>query len=581
MNSRRLAAARCRLLLLLALTTALALSACDLTPPQPPGGPTPEATNTQLPYTPAPDTPVPTETPVPSAHPFGGTITARIANDPASLNPWLAGTDQASAIFAGLVYGGLTRLDDHLEPQPDLADHWTPSQDGLAISFHLRPGVTWQDGQPFTTADVIWSYKMIAALPPATAAIVEIHDAVKSVDVDPQDPASVLFTLNRRDSPLLSDLAMPILPSHILSGTALEKLPANPYNRAPIGTGPFSFAARTPGASILLKANPDYYGGRPFVDNAALLVAPNDDVAAKAVETGSLMLAQLSANSAEALVKAGNGVRGGAYDELGYDFVAFNLRASHPFSDTRLRQAFAYALDKQGMAYRVTGGGADPVWSDTNKASWAYNPDVPKYGGDPAKAKQLLAAAGWTDTNGDGIVDKNKKPLQISLYVRTDNEVRIRAAHAMIAPLRAVGIGATVVPLDFQTALQARLSATTNPPFDFDVMLLGFSKDNSDPDSFALFHTSQIRSASAPGLLNFTGFSALEYDSLSLDARSTYDFAQRRTLYSRIQYILADQLPYYYLWSQKYGVVAGPKLHGDIDFNSPMYLWNIKDWWIQ
>jgi peptide/nickel transport system substrate-binding protein len=259
----------------------------------------------------------------------------------------------------------------------------------------------------------------------------------------------------------------------------------------------------------------------------------------------------------------------------------FNLREPRPFSDTRLRQAFALALDKPGLAFAVTGGGGDPVWSTVNKTSWAYNPDVPKPGGDPEAAKRLIAEAGWTDTNGDGVVEKDGKPLQIALYVRTDNLVRRQAAEAMVGPLRNVGIDARVELVDFETALQARLSATTNPPFDFDVALVGFNRAGTDPDSFDLFHSSQARTPSNPTLFNFTGFAAPEMDDLLVEGRSTYDFNRRKEIYVRVQQIIADQLPFYFLWSEKFGVVAGPTLHGDIDFGSPMYMWNVEQWWIE
>lgn len=570
-------------MLLLVMLLAVVLSACEDTPvpPQPdrPGATaTPAATGVISRNTPTvPSTP--SETSAPSAHPRGGTLTVRIPNDPASLNPWVAPKDPATIRMSSLIFSGLTRLDNRLQPQPDLAGSWEVSEDGLVLTFKLRPGVLWHDSKPFTADDVVWSYRVIGALPPDTPAIAHIREVVKSVEA--VDPTTVQFKLARRDSPLLADLTMPILPSHILSGTDLSKLPTNPFNDAPVGTGPFAYEKRQAGQSILLSANSNYYGGKPFIAYAAFLVAPRADVAAKAVSDGSLLLSEVPPDVAETLVKQNKGMRGGFYDETGYDFVAFNLRAPRPFSDTRLRQAFALALDKPGLAFAATGSGGDPIWSDVNKASWAYNPDISKLGGNVDQAKKLLAQAGWVDTNGDGIVEKDKKPLQIALYVRADNAVRRKAAYAMVEPLKRVGIGATVELMDFETALQARISPATNPPFDFDVVLLGWNRGASDPDSFLLFHTSQIRTASAPALLNFTGFSAPEYDTLSVEARSTYDFARRKEIYARTQQIIADQLPYYFLWAEKFGVVAGPRLRGDIDFSSPQYLWNVAQWWIE
>ncbi|MEA2574310.1 MAG: peptide/nickel transport system substrate-binding protein, partial [Chloroflexia bacterium] len=541
--------ARRSLALAVLITLSVLVSACDSDPvPIKPG---PTATSTAPPPTPTqPD------------RPRGGTLTIRLGSDPASLNPWLARTDPSTKAIAGLLFNGLTRLDNHLQPQPDLAEGWDVSEDGLSLTFHLRTGVTWQDGTPFTAQDVVWSYETLGAFPADTPTLAHIRGSVASVEaVDPMT-STVRFNLRRRDAPLLAELTMPVLPSHILSSVPLEQLRDAKYNQAPVGTGPFAFESREVGKSVVLKANDRFYRGRPFVDRAAFLVAPDVGVASDAVHSGDLLLAQLPPPTAEQLVTQVQGVRGGAYNEYGFDCVVFNLREPRPFSDTRLRQAFALALDKPGMAFAVTGGGGDPVWSTVNKASWAYNPEVPKPGGDPEAAKRLIAEAGWADTNGDGIVEKAGKPLQIALYVRADNTVRRGAAEAMVGPLRNVGIDARVELVDFETALQARLSATTNPPFDFDVALVGFNRSGTDPDSFDLFHSSQARTPSNPTLFNFTGFAAPEADNLLVEGRSTYDFNRRKEIYARVQQIIADQLPFYFLWSEKFGVVAGPKLHG-------------------
>jgi peptide/nickel transport system substrate-binding protein len=542
------------------------------TPTPPPlASPSPRATTTAAPA------PSPTRTPSPER---GGTLTLRLTADPPTLNPWLGAEDANAQRVARLLYSGLTRLDNHLQPQPDLAERWDVSPDGTVLTFHLRKDAFWHDGEPVRAADVVWSYRTLAGVAPDTPTLLRIQDTIGAVEAVEPLESTVRFTLKRRFSPILADLTTPILPSHILTGTLPKDLAASPFNNAPIGTGPFAYEARSPGSFITLTANPRFYRGAPKLDKAAFLVAPDAARAEDAVRQGVLMLAQLPPANAERLVREGGGIRGGAFTEGGYDFIAFNLREPRPFSDTRLRKAWALALDKEGLAFAATGSGGEPVWTDVHPYSWAYNRDAPRLSANPTEARRLIAEAGWADTDGDGIVEKDGRPLRVSLYVRQDNEVRRRAAEAMVEPLRQVGIGVTVEPADFETAIKTRLSPFGNSPFDFDVMLLGWSRPGYDPDSFALFHSSQVPTPAEPGLLNLTGFSAQEYDALAFEARATYDQAKRRELYARLQTIVADQLPYYFLWSEKFGVAASSQVRGMIDFSSPSYLWNVETWWV-
>jgi peptide/nickel transport system substrate-binding protein len=512
--------------------------------------------------------------------PRSGTLTIRLTGGVKSLNPWFAGFDADTQDVTGVIFSGLTHIDNHMQPQPDLAESWDVSPDGTQLTFHLRHDVQWQDGQPFTSQDVLWSYNMLRHISAENTAMLHIQEHIRSVEATDPVSYTVRFTLDQRYSPILSDLAFPILPSHVLSGTVPDKLADSPFNVKPVGTGPFAYDTQEVGQSVSLKANEHYYGGGPLVQRLIFVVG-SDDAAEKAVRDGTLLLSQLPPASAERLVSEGKGMGGGSFDELGYDYIAFNLRDTHIFSDTRVRQAFSYALDKQGLVFAANGSGADPVWSDVNKASWAYDPNVPQLNGKPEEARHLLADAGWADTNGDGIVEKNGKPLEVSLYMRSDNDVRRKAADAMVEPLARVGIRLKVQPADFTTSILAHISPNSQPPFDFGAVMLGWTRTVSDPDSFALFHSSQIPTQAAPNLLNIPGFEAPEFDSLSIQGRSTYDFNQRRDLYVRMQEIVADQLPYYFLWAEKFGLVASPHLKGDIDFSSPEYLWNINKWWVE
>ena len=301
-----------------------------------------------------------------------------------------------------------------------------------------------------------------------------------------------------------------------------------------------------------------------------------------ALADGSLLAAEVPAATWQAYA-ARPGIQSvftlGRYADPGYYFVGFNLRAGHLFSDTAMRQAFAYALNKAALVHDATGDAGVAIWSDVPASSWAYAPDTPRLDADPAKAQSLLDGAGWTPGK-NGIREKDGKPLAFQLYVPLGDDTRQKAATLMQAPLAAVGISMTVTSADLDSVLKAKLDPRHTPAFDFDAMLLGWQSSSTDPDDFALFHSSQIPTADNPGGLNFTGFAAPEFDQRAVDARSAYDFATRAAAQARMQAILAQELPYYFLWADGHFLILNRRLNGPLDPTSPRWLWNVEQWWL-
>ncbi|HUS14064.1 MAG TPA: ABC transporter substrate-binding protein [Chloroflexia bacterium] len=569
------------------------LAACDLSDPGP--GPTPGKSPTAaLPVTtragspqPPPTDAPPTAT-TPAEVPRGGTLTVRIAHDVTSLNPFFVdkgpgARDEAAGQVTGLLFSGLTRIDDHLRPVPDLAESWDVAPDGLSIVFKLRPNVKWHDGSPLTSDDVIWTYNTWLNLTGTTALKYHLHDSVIQIQKATPPESTVRFWLNKPYAPILSDLAAPILPKHLLGDVPLDQLETHPFNAKPVGSGPFRFAERKAGENVILAANPDYYGGAPHLDRVAFLVAPDPQVALKAVSEGNLALADVPQTAWEDYSRR-PGIQNlynlGQWADLSYYFLAFNTRPGHALSDLRLRQAWALALNKEALVRTATHGAGLPIWGDVHPASWANAPDSPRLNNDPARARQLLTEAGWTDTNADGIVDKGGEALKITLYVRADDAARRAAADAMRVPLAAVGISTTVAPVDF-SVIGAKIDPLHEPAFDFHAMLMGWDSQSIDPDDYALFHSSQIRNAGAPNGLNYVGYSSAEYDDLSIKARGEYDPAKRAALYAQIQQLLASDMPYYPLWADSHYLMLSRRIAGPINLQSPRYLWNVEKWWME
>ena len=498
---------------------------------------------------------------------YGGTLTIRLASDPSVISP--LANDRSARMVSQLLFSGLTRLNSHLLPVPDLADSWEISPDELNWTFHLRQGLKWHDGVPLTADDVLFTFQTLSRLEPTNATEFDIKQVVSRVEKI--DSSTVKIVLRRRYAPLAAHMSIPILPQHILRAVAPADIPKRTVT---VGSGPFKFVERKPQQSIVLEANPSYYQGRPYIDKVAFLITNDDGVAQKALQDGQLMLAEFDKGGSDDLAKDTQ-IEANEFSESGFFFVGFNLRKGKLFEDKNLRQAWAYGIDKAELVKTATKNRGIPLWSDIPPVSWAYDPTVPTIQRDVAKAKQLLASSGWTGVDSDGIAVKGGQKLTVDLLVRNDAPDRVEAARLMAQQLKEVGFGVKVVGADFGSVLAAK----RKPPFDFDAILMGWTL-NSDPDDYRLFHSSQIPNEKTPDLLNFVGFANEEFDQLTNQERGTLDVKKREELYRGTQRILAQEMPYYFLWANKILVAYNKRLQGPIELTSPAYLWNVEKWHI-
>jgi peptide/nickel transport system substrate-binding protein len=397
-----------------------------------------------------------------------------------------------------------------------------------------------------------------------------------------------VLTLTSRFAPLLSALAVPVLPSHLLADRDIGTLN---FWEVPVGSGPFTLAERTPGQSIVLERNEGFHRGAPLLDRVAFVVAPDPAVAAQAVGEGQLLLAELPWGEQRDAVADTPGVFVGDYPENGFYFLGFNLREGRPFADPRLRRALALAVDVPRLVEVATGGQGIPVASSALPGSWADLTPAPAGGADLDAARALLDEAGWVLPEGATIRQREGITLTAQLYVRGDDERRVRAARQIAEATAAVGMQIEVVPADFQSVILARYA----PPFDFDLLLGSWSNGSGDPafpdsifydpDDFALFHSSQLSQGDADGrsTRNFVGFDDSAYDNQAQAARQLYNLDERAAAITQAQARVAEALPYLYLWADRIPVVLGggvTTLDGPVSLESPLYLWNVERWYV-
>jgi peptide/nickel transport system substrate-binding protein len=548
----------------LAVLALAVLAGCVLDPAPPP---TP---------TPAPPTPTPL--------PRGGNLTIRLAADVPDLRPWQPrsrGEEQVTA----LLYNGLMRLDDRLQPQPDLATGWDASQDGRLITFTLRTNVIWHDGKPFSADDAAYTLTALRELSPTTALLTDLQ---KVAQVEAPTTSTLVISLTERYAPIFADLTVPILPKHQLIGKDIRTLN---FWTTPVGTGPFQFEGRQAGASVTLDANKRFYRGEPLLDRVVFLVG-DTKVSAAALKDGRLLLAELPWSEGRTISQTVPGIHTGAYPENGYYFLAFNTRQGRPFADPRVREALADAVDLPELARDATGGQGMPIASSIAPGSWADVLPPPTDTVALDRARMLLDEAGWKLPDGDAIRQQNGVTLTAQLYVRGDDERRVKAAELIAQAARRIGMSIDVQRADFETVIKSKYT----PPYDFDLLLGSWSNGAGDrdfadyayydPDDFALFHSSQINQgvADTRAVLNIGAFSDSAYDNQAAAAQQLYDPADRLKAIRLAQQRIADARPYLFLWADRIPVALNVRvttLDGPVDLNTPMYLGHIERWYLK
>jgi peptide/nickel transport system substrate-binding protein len=524
--------------------------------------------------------------PTATAQPRGGNLTVRLDQDVPVLHPWQP-RSRADEQVSAVMYSGLMRLDETLRPRLDLAEGFEATADGKVLTFTLRSGLRWHDGQPLHANDVQFTLDQLRTLPPTSTAL--LSDLRYIADVTTPNTTTVVISLTERYAPLLASLTLPILPRHLLQGRPLGEL--NLWD-VPVGSGPFRLADRVAGQSIVFERFEGFYRGPPLLDRVAFIVAPDVEVTRTALGEEQLLLAELPWNASQTIVNSLSNLRAGSYAENGYYYLAFNLREGYPFADLNVRKALTRAIALPRLVETATKGQGIPIGSSAAPGSWADLTPPDTTGGNLDEARAMLDAAGWLLPAGATVRQREGVNLAGELFVRGDDERRVVAARAIAETAASIGMQITVTPGDFGTLILSKYA----PPFSFDLLLGSWSNGPGDPafadyafydpDDFALFHSSMINQGESDTRItrNFVAFSDPAYDNQSQAARQLYGFEDRTAAIRQTQARIADQIPYLYLWADRIPVVLNRKLttlDGPINLNTPMYWWNIERWYFQ
>ncbi len=480
--------------------------------------------------------------------------------DASFLNPILA-TDSASNDINGLVYNGLVKYDKNIQLVGDLAESWDVKRGGLEIVFHLRNNVRWHDGQAFTADDVLFTYQKLRD-PKVQTPYASDFDDVASVTAPTPHTIRVLY--KRPFAPALASWGMGMVPKHIYEKGDFN---TNPANRAPIGTGPYKFKQWKTDQYILLEANADYFEGAPQIQRYIYRIIPDSAVQFLEMRNQSVDTMNLTPDQYRAYDSIFENHKRYRYPSFSYVYMGFNLR-NPLFSDKRIRQALAYAIDRETLVKGLLLGMGQPITGPFPVSSWAYNKDVPQFPYDPQKALALFAEAGWTP-NAQGYLIKEGKPLTFTLMTNQGNKVRALACEAIQQQLKKIGIDVNIRIMEWSTFIHQYLDKK-----DFEAIVMGWQVGR-DPDNYAMWHSSQQRE----GQYNFVSYSNPEVDRLLVEGRAVFDFKKRQQIYWKIHKDIAADLPYLFLYCPD-SLVAIHKRYVGPEVAPAGLGWNFREWYV-
>lgn len=512
----------------------------------------------------------------PSAFPsdqHGGTLVLSTLSDPKSFNSIIAKETSTTAV-TGLIFEGLTTLDmETLQPKPLLAERWEVSEDGSAWTFYLRKDVRWNDGEPFTSDDVVFTFNDLVYnenIPSSARDMFTVGG--KEFDVKALDRNTVRFILPQKFAPFLRAMSQAILPRHRLERSVREgtfnftwgiDTPPDEI----IGTGPFKLVQYRPGERLVFQRNPFYWksssdGERlPFINEVIMLIIQSPDTMLLKFLDGELdsvsvresdfpLLKPLEASNNFTLYETGA--------DFGSNFLVFNQnRGRHPetgkpyvepaklswFTNLEFRRAVGHAVDKDKMIAILKNGLGYPQSGPMSpSAGFFYYPEAATYAYDLNKARRILAEAGFLDRDQDGVLEGPEgQRVEFNLFTNSNNPERIQVAAMIRHDLQLLGMRVNFLALEFNS-LVSKLNAT----FDWDAIILGltggiephFGKNVwSSGGQLHMWYPRQEKPATAW---------EERIDEIFDQAVQEFDPAKRKALYDEWQEIVSEKLPFIY-----------------------------------
>jgi peptide/nickel transport system substrate-binding protein len=415
----------------------------------------------------------------------GGTVVVGMRSDFKGFNPIVTNDQYGMELIAYALFTPLIQYDANLKAEPYLASSWEMNGD-TAITFKLRNDVKWHDGQPVTAEDVKFTFDR--AKDPTSASLIgsAFLPEVKGATV--VDANTIHFSFARPHAQAIEDFWWAPAPKHLLENISATDMQNAPYNRAPVGSGPFKFGEWQANQRLILVKNPDFpasLGGQAKADRVVFRIVPEASTMLTELLTGGVHVdIPVTPDQVDQVKGSGQTTLASFAGRTVY-YVGWN-NDRPMFKDANVRRALALAINRPEIISALLKGQGELATSTIPPYSPLYPKDIAPLPYDAAQAGKLLDAAGWKDTNGDGIRDKGGKPLQFSI-LSSDDPLRKQVVEVIQNQLKQVGVKADVKVMEFQTMLAAHKAR------DYDAVFTNWVLDNFQIASapYALMHSSQ------------------------------------------------------------------------------------------
>lgn len=492
----------------------------------------------------------------------GDMLVVGITTDLDTMFPPVSNSVSASDVYSNIYWYLMRSEADFINFRPGLADSFTFSQDSLQVTFHIHPGITWHDGEPFTADDVVFAHGVCRA-PEINWSAVSWLDHITNVEA--VDSLTVRFTYDERYMYQVVDanVCYP-LPEHILGDVPFSEMANHPIARAPVGNGPFRFVSWDAGQEVVLEANTDFALGRPHLNRVTFRIVPDATNLATQIQNGEVDLwPRFTPPSFYPQFNSDPELVVHSYPGRSYTYLAWNTQ-DPLFQDKRVRQALTLATNRQEIVDALIYGQGQVGTQPLISTIWAHDPSIKPYPFDPDSAIALLEAAGWTDADGDGVREKDGQRLSFSMKTNNDNRLRVDIATVLQQQLRAVGADVRPEPLEFNQFIEELLDK------DFQAAVAGWSVGIK----------AELQPTFGEGeLFNFVSADDPDLQRLIVEAELTRDMQAAKALWSRAQRIIVDEAYYSFLF-QLNDLHAIDSRFQNVDMNAYGWGFNLEQWYV-